>query len=444
MKIRDTQCVMTGMKLALAAALTFAAASCGSLHGDSAVAAEVGKPGAQGYYRWLRGCLDGLEKDLPAIGAAAEKAAGAYGQEGWEIGVYADRDIVGEFNGRAGGMMRMTGMKAMEKPEWKGIVLFFPREKSLQEDLATAEKFCKERKMVVGFGGAAVREAGKKAGVEWSSFVDTHAALHGGLFPAKGGWVVPTDPPANIAAGWTWTGEFVGALTRRGKMPPFYQSISVPGSEQRNKRHETLKFEEGAPQPVAAGALGRDYLTQVGASLALLHRQDLGNLVKVAEQAVAVRRAGKQAHVFAHGHALDQDIGIAHDPGYLHQVNRGLFSLIENPGISQGDFVFCIGYDRIFQGWYFHDDLDKMRAAGPTFAWSMTDYNKDPASGPAAVPAGEIIIWQHWALGDAVVSVPGYDIKILPPSGVIAEAVLWMTEAEMLGILGADSAAVAP
>jgi len=41
---------------------------------------------------------------------------------------------------------------------------------------------------------------------------------------------------------------------------------------------------------------------------------------------------------------------------------------------------------------------------------------------------GDILINQRWAEGDAAVSMPGYDVKILPPSGiaqlVIYEAIL--------------------
>ncbi len=223
-------------------------------------------------------------------------------------------------------------------------------------------------------------------------------------------------------------------------MPPVYQSILVPDAEKRNKPFVRLKFHESVPQKVAAGDVGRDYLRQLRAALATLHRQDTGSIVKVAEQAAAVRKAGRQSHVFAHGHAIRYDIGIPHDPGYLHQVNRGLFALKDPPGIGKGDFVFCIGYDRIFQGWYFGNATERMRATGATFAWSMTDHNQDPEVGPAAVPDGDYRL-AALALGDAVATVPGCDVKILPPSGVIAEAILWMTEAQMFAILGPDSVA---
>jgi len=390
------------------------------------------------------GCLDKTEKDLPTITASAEQAAEVYLRDGWEIGIFGDGSIVGEFNSRAGGLMRTTRpegsmrtkpSEALDRADWKGIVLFFPRDKSLADDLAKARRFLEQGKLVIGFGGPAVRQAATEAHVQWTSFIDTHAAPHGGLFAAAdGAWLVPTDPTANIVAVWTWTGEFVAALTRRGKMPALYQSVKVPGAMERNKPFENLKFHEAAPTKVAAGDLARQYLQQLRASLTLLRDQDLGAIRRVAEQAMAVRQAGHRAHIFTHGHAIQHDIGIPHDPGFFHQVNRGLFYLREDHGIAQGDFVFCLGYDMVFKGWYFEDVVDRLRATGATLAWSMTDYNQDPVNGPAAIPAGETIIWQHWAMGDAVATVPGYDVKILPTSGVIAEAILWMVQSEMLAM----------
>ena len=49
-----------------------------------------------------------------------------------------------------------------------------------------------------------------------------------------------------------------------------------------------------------------------------------------------------------------------------------------------------------------------------------------------SVLPGEMYINQHWAMGDSLVTVPGYDVKILPPSGVIEDAVYWSINAEML------------
>ena len=406
--------------------------------GASRVAASPGV-GAEAYYQWLSGCLDGIGGDLPAIIRSAEAAAAVYIEDGARIGALGDPALVGEFSGRAGGLGQTSRARNIDRQGWRGVVLFFPRERTLADDLRKARGLRERGLMVIGFGGPAIEEAAREAGVKWSAFIANHAAPTDGLFPAEGGgMVVPTEATASIAATWTWTGEFVAALTRLGKMPVLLQSIMVPGASDRAGKYRNLKFHEGTPEKVEAGRLGREYLAELRRCLGAVHEHEMGKIRKVAEMATANVRSGKGVHVFAHGHALRYLIGVPHDPGLFHQVNSGLFELKDDPGIAEGDLVFCVGYDRIFEGWYYRDGTTRMRAAGATMAWSMTDYNRDPEFGPAALPKDEIIVGQHWELGDAVVTVPGYDIKILPPSGVIALAILRMTEAEMLAILGSE------
>jgi uncharacterized phosphosugar-binding protein len=56
------------------------------------------------------------------------------------------------------------------------------------------------------------------------------------------------------------------------------------------------------------------------------------------------------------------------------------------------------------------------------------------ALGVQAVGKDELFIDQHWKHGDAVVEVPGYDIPILPTSGVLTETILRMVESEIVRI----------
>jgi len=392
--------------------------------------------GAEAYYRWLIGCMEAIERDIPAITRSAEAAADVYLKDGVEIGAYGERALVSEVCGRAGGMMTIVRADTVSSPEWKGIVLLFPQEDALQEDFAAARRFKAEGKTIVAFGRRAILAAAAGDGVAFDASIENHAAPHGGLFASgDGNWLVPTDPPASIAAAWVWTGEFVAALTRRGKMPAMHQSIFVPGAADRAAKLHDLKFHPDSPMKIAPGAVAREFLRETRRSLAALHAEDMPAIVKVAELAVRTRQAGRQVWTFAHGHAITRHVGCPHDPGYFKQINRGLFGLKRDAVIERGDFVFCVGYDRIFQGWYFKDATERMRKAGAVLAWSMTDYNTDPNTGPAAIGSDEILIGQHWAFGDAVATVPGYDAKIIPSSGVISEAVLWMTEAEMMRLL---------
>ena len=46
----------------------------------------------------------------------------------------------------------------------------------------------------------------------------------------------------------------------------------------------------------------------------------------------------------------------------------------------------------------------------------------------SAMP-GEIHIDAHWRYGDACLTIPGYDVRIVPESGVVMTATLWMLTA---------------
>lgn len=76
-----------------------------------------------------------------------------------------------------------------------------------------------------------------------------------------------------------------------------------------------------------------------------------------------------------------------------------------------------------------------MRARGVRLIWSLASYDRDPVLGPAGIRSDEMLIDQYWQYGDAVVDCPGYDIRILPTSGVMAETVMWCVVSEMLAEL---------
>jgi hypothetical protein len=84
-----------------------------------------------------------------------------------------------------------------------------------------------------------------------------------------------------------------------------------------------------------------------------------------------------------------------------------------------------VGYSKIYSGPRFRGFISAMRARGVRLVWSLASYDRDPAQGIPAICRDEIFIDQQWRLGDAVVTCPGYDVPILPASGVMAEAVLW-------------------
>ncbi len=389
------------------------------------------------YYLWLFACMLQIEGDLPSIIESAETAAHLYVGEDYGLVVSGSTAFKAEANGRSGGMIQLGALWRQGHVSRRTIVLYDLREEQLEQDVATAASLRQNDNLVIAFARRPVLREAEQAGAAFDATVENHAGYDGGLYQAEdGSWVVPTDPTANLVALWVWTGEFVAACTRLGKMPTMYQSYAVPGARERAGKLQQLKFHEETPIPVEPGVVGRRFLDELREDLAQVREQETDNLRAVATLAAQAGTAGRGVYAYLHGHALLREIGCAHDPGYFTQINDNWYHQREDIQLEPGDFVFCVGYDCLFRGddeprrWgYF---AERARKADATLAWSITSYKPEET---AAILPGEIFVDQHWDFGDAVVPLPGYDIKILPTSGVVSEAVFWMVTAELHRIL---------
>lgn len=369
--------------------------------------------GAKMYYSWLKSCLRDIRNDVPSITASAESAARRFVKDGYEIGAWGDPAFVSEFGGRAGGIMPVCGVSPDTAA--KTVILMTLREDHLADDLRQAAEFEQRGNTVVIFARKALAKSAKPG------FIETHAAPHGGLISSDGKWSVPTDPTAAIAALWTWTGEFIAACTRLGSAPAVWQSIMAPGSRDRNARFAGVRFLEKCPPPVPPGKIARDYLNAVEKNLDEVYAKDAVTISKAASMASKARAAGGNLYAGFMGHALQVQMGCAHD--------TGLFKPTAGADIKPGDFVVSVGYDRVLKEPEWDNLAERSRAAGAAVVWSFTSYNPDEVK---SVQPGELYIDQRWAMGDAAVTVPGYDVRILPPSGVIGEAIFWSINAEIL------------
>lgn len=402
-------------------------------------AGEVTESGAEAYYQWVSSCLDAIEKDLPAITASAEAAAAKYVKDDCELGICGDDGTVGEICGRSGGPMRMLNDNpgaalTISKREVKCVVLLILRDENFDRTMAKAGELRQHgNKVLIGLGRKELLEKVKAAGVVLDGAVENHAAPHGGLLQdERGAWRVPTDPVASMALGWTWIGEFVAACTRLGKMPPMYLGFAVPGGAERAKKIGNIKFHEGEPKPMPAGAIGKEYLGEQRKNLTAVHASEMERIRRVAEMALQARQAGKALYCVMHGHAVLGHVPYPpHDPGFLKRINKSWFTVDKNVQFAAGDVVFCVGFDGVFQGKEWGDFAVNARKAGAKLAWSLATYRAEDIK---TIPADELLVDQHWAFGDAVATVDGYDVKILPTSGVQAEAVYWMVNAELLRI----------
>ena len=378
------------------------------------------------YTAWLQGCIQALQRDVPAMTPSAEAAARRFVLDGWTLAAWGDEGFVAEITGRAGGLMPIDPVDAAPG---KTIVLLAPRSARLENDLDQARRFAERGDRVILFARRAVLDEAVRAGVRPAAAFDTHAAPHGGLVASGDTWLIPTDPPASIAAVWTWTAEFVAACTRLGKMPVMWQSIMAPGSAERNKAHAGKRFEDAAPAPLKPGALGREYLAKLDANVRAVFVGERSALRQAAERAARAQAQGGRLYAYLVGHATALQPGIPGDPGLFSALHAAAGPSGGALSLTPSDFVLCVGYDRIPAGESNAEIAEKVRAAGAAVAWSFTDYRPEEVK---AVRPGETYIDQRWPLGDAVVTVPGYDVRILPTSGVISCGLYWAINAGVL------------
>ena len=408
--------------------------------GCSASGTKVVEPeGAEAYYLWLTSCLDAIEKDLPRYTHSAEAAAKLYVGGDYEIGAYGGDPFVRELCGRSGGMMQMRNLDAPFNPRAaryeppRAIALVGLREDRLDDTVAKIAEFRKREYTVVVFGRAELVERVKKAlpdGVEPDWWIDTHAAPNGGLFQdADGKWIVPTDSAALSASSWVWIGEFVAACTRLGKMPPMYLGyLASDDAHAREAKYKNVRFHDVCPARMEAGSLSGQWIAATRKSLKQTHESDMPAVRRAASMAIAARNAHGKLWVYLQAHETLRLMGYPNDPRWFEAIHRDWNEM--KRGVTPGahDFVLCIGHEQIYAGEAWENFAERARAAGATLAWSFTDYRPEQVK---AVPVGEPYIDQHWAKGDAVAEIPGYDIRCLPTSGILSEAVLWMVHAEM-------------
>lgn len=384
---------------------------------------------AQAYYDWHVSCLDGLKQDMPNFTASAEQAAERYVNQNNGISAMGDDGFTGEVSGRSGGIYAMRNSASADG---KTVVMYDIREDKIADAAQKMAEIHKQGNLVIAFGRQTLLDAAKQAGGEWDFAIDTHAAPHGGLFRTKeGNWIIPTDPSASVTASWVWIAEFIGACTRLGKMPVVFEGYAVPGGMEWIKQFVNMKFHSEVPFKAEPGRYGRDFIRNMRKDLDAVFFSEEPNMQKVVALALQTQKAGKKVYTFVHGHCAMTHVGYPGDPGYFTQINHSWFDQKTNITIAPGDFIFCIGFDQTFQTGQFNNWTPSARAQGAKLAWSITDYNENPDCGIGTILPGEINVDQRWSLGDSVVNVPMHPVNICPTSGVLAEYVMWSTDAIM-------------
>ena len=232
--------------------------------------------------------------------------------------------------------------------------------------------------------------------------------------------ICPVAMVANALTLWTFTAEFVSACLRNGEMPTMYQSIVCQGSRERNaevgkeKFHSNLKIEVARHEAIRRGKLGREYLSEMTKAISQIKATQMDSLKEASSLAAEALANGKKAYAALMGHMPPRVPGGYGDPGIF--VTQGF----SDDELQTGDFIALIEY--VYAP---RERLDKIKAKGARSVWVGVPMGDD-----LDYPGLDVFIDPFWRLGDAVVEIPGYDVKVIPPSGVIQSMIYWMLSGE--------------
>jgi hypothetical protein len=344
---------------------------------------------AENYLSALHAAIAQTRSNLARLTLSADRAATEFTAGGNLRVAGRQADFISEACGRAGGLMAIAPLN-QRSPTNHDVILYAVPGSPDAQDLTTTDRWQEQ--------GATVIQFSSRAGLYRSHF--------------------PVDTVANVVELWTWTGEFVAACTRLGRMPVLYQSYGLPGGPERGKKYQGKKFHDDLTiKPIPAEALGRDYLDRIEHSLAKISDTQMPTI----HQAAAWWSRITPATVLVTGHMFPRHLQDPRVPcpGTLVAVpaweDKELLDVGHPP-----QFVLYIGYQFAPQKL-----LDQAKALGVKLVYC----DVQPAQPPE--PADNILyIDPGWPLADGCVVVPGYDVPILPASGVLQAAIYWTIASE--------------
>jgi hypothetical protein len=369
---------------------------------------------AEQYLGTLQEKLVSIEEALDSLASAADRAADRIVSGGR---FFADGDeggFAGELCGRSGGLMGIGPAPSPEAVASRDVVIAASlglQPNSLLERLHT---YMHRGALVVtvGSGRSWIRGEGH---AHLDTFVEPGTVP---VVPHRGQMICPCGGALAITAAWVFVAEFVTACLRRGRVPVCWQSVGLPDAPARNARYGGMVFHPPGDflvEPVPDREKGREYLAELHRCLSSIRLREGHHFTDAGRLAAEAIRTGATVWCDALGHHLPAQRGIAGDPA--------LFSL-QFPERGEKGKRFSPGDVYVYNGYYFYpkEELELARKSRIGSVWILG--GKEVLS--ISPHLGEIHIDAHWRYGDTSIVIPGYDVPIIPASGVVMTATLWM------------------
>jgi len=350
--------------------------------------------------------IAGMDDNWQLRENAAEAAAKRFlaGGNLWVSGSIPRFDI--EWVNRAGGLMPVAAVKDPAKIASGDVLLYGCFDGMDSDDAGVLKPVHDKGVMVIAFGSDSLCPKTRQV-------VDFFLPNY---LPRGTPMQRQVAASMNLTHLWALTGDFVGACTRAGKMPTMWQSVMVDGARARNARYRTQSFHDDMRIPAQEpGKTGAAYLERIRSGVRGLRTQ----LDVIGKASAALRKTVAAGHTVFHAN-LGHFEPIRLVPVDLHVkmqiLKRG--KKAENLGkqAERGDALLCV--------WYTALPTELLQAAREKGVTSVCMVASNPEN-PIDTHAADIFIDPQWRFGDAAVTFPGYDVRILPPSGVLNSLVFY-------------------
>ncbi|GMW00700.1 MAG: hypothetical protein AMXMBFR84_18370 [Candidatus Hydrogenedentota bacterium] len=347
------------------------------------------------YFDRVKRVLESVRTDVSAMTGPAEAAASRV-SAGGHLWVAGHKTLVSELSGRAGGLMCVQSL-GDDAPAAGDVVIFGNVGKApLPDSLRNS--------------GALIVVLGDEPVGPTVFCLPVYANENG-----------VSETLASTIPAWVFTGELVAALTRLGTMPVIFETIGMPGGVPRIQKYQAqglLFHTDRTVPPVAAGVVGLAYCDKAVGALDRVQRECGGKLLRVAQWAAESKRAGKKVHMYSMGHMFPAEVEETAIGGlFTSTAYYSGFSYIDQPAydFDDGDTVVHIGYQHPP-----YELLEKVGSSGARIAYVDILEHRDYRD-------NQNVIWidPMWMWADGCVRIDGYDVPMLPLSGVINGAIAW-------------------
>jgi len=362
------------------------------------------------YIQLLNQGVYDCRKQLPDITLSAEKIASRTiaGGRLWVAG--RQSDFISEVSGRAGGLLCINPLDVKSLRSDDSILYAVAGELN-SEDLTLLRTWNDKGIYVAAFASGVLPQDANRHG----RTVLIKNSISPGLpvnYDSKQ-MLCPVDTVLNVLNVWMWTGEFASASLRRGKMPVFYQSYGIEGARKRAEKYTGSVFHNDVNiPPIAPGVLGKAYVDAVQTSLHNIVTRD-SNVLNDAVVAWCKAEQDLTA-AWVVGHMFPVHFQDTRSPQPIPFKTAWHDQKLAVP-VTSKQFVLYLGYQYAPQLL-----IDQAAAEGFILAYASVQ-----SAHPSPAVTNIIHIDPAWPLADACVNVPGYDIPILPASGVIDAAIYW-------------------